>query len=255
MNDRNRKKPGNAGRDQIGRFKRGVSGNAGGRPKGALNRTTRAAMALLEGEAEMLTRRAVDAARDGDISALKLVLDRIIPPRRRPMVQIDLDELYEIGDSVAAHRRIIQGALDGGMSLDEAERLSKLVLEHLDAWDIGVLEYRAQRYIGALFHELFVNRRADRNSATRNTESESQILEAIKVPDDLSLAKTLIVAAMAYTRDGFRIGFKQAWSALPAFEQERIREVARYFPVLVDIPEDKEDEDDLEEVEDEDEGI
>jgi hypothetical protein len=75
MKDRNRQKPNRAGRDQIGRFRRGVSGNAKGRPRGALNRTTRAAMALLEGEAEMLTQRAIDAARDGDKSALKLVLD------------------------------------------------------------------------------------------------------------------------------------------------------------------------------------
>jgi hypothetical protein len=39
-------------------------------------------------------------------------------------IQIDLDNLYELGDAVAAHRRIIQAAIDGGLSLDEAERLA-----------------------------------------------------------------------------------------------------------------------------------
>jgi hypothetical protein len=141
------------------------------------------------------------------------------------------------------------------MSLDEAERLSKLVLEHLDAWDIGVLEYRAQRYIGALYNELFVIRRAARTSGAGKTEGELQIMEGVKFPDDLSLTKTLLVAATAYMREGFRIGFEQAWLALPAFEQERMREAAQCFPSLVYIPDDEEDEDDPEEVEDEDVGI
>ena len=79
-----------------------------------------------------------------------------------------------------------------------------------------------------------------------------QIMEGVTFPDDLSLTKTLLVAVTAYMREGLKIGFEQAWSALPAFEQERIREAARYFPFL-GIPEDKEDEDDPEE--DEDEGI
>jgi hypothetical protein len=46
-----------------------------------------------------------------------------------------------------------------------------------------------------------------------------------------------------------------AWSALPAFEQERLREAARYFPIVTDIPADQEDVDDDEEIEDEDEAI
>jgi|SRR6476469_5365777 len=48
-----------------------------GRPKGSRNKSTLAAEALLEGEAEVLTRRAVERALQGDIQALRLCLDRL----------------------------------------------------------------------------------------------------------------------------------------------------------------------------------
>jgi hypothetical protein len=42
---------------------------------------------LLEGEAENLTRKSVELALNGDIHALLLRLDRIIPPRREQALQ------------------------------------------------------------------------------------------------------------------------------------------------------------------------
>jgi len=58
------------GRKQRGRpFAPGTSGNPAGRPKGARNRATVAAEALLEGEAEALTRKAVELALAGDVTA------------------------------------------------------------------------------------------------------------------------------------------------------------------------------------------
>jgi len=41
----------------MSKFKTGQSGNPGGRPKGALNKATLATQALLDGEAEALTRK------------------------------------------------------------------------------------------------------------------------------------------------------------------------------------------------------
>ena len=53
---------------------------------GARHKATVAAEALLDGEAEALTRKAVEMALAGDGTALRLCLDRIIPPRReRPV--------------------------------------------------------------------------------------------------------------------------------------------------------------------------
>ena len=46
------------------------------------NRATLAAMELLDGEAEALTRTAIDLALSGDMAALRLCIERIIPVRR-----------------------------------------------------------------------------------------------------------------------------------------------------------------------------
>ncbi len=45
-----------------GRFEAGRSGNPNGRPKGARNKATIVVESLLEGEAEALTRRAIELA-------------------------------------------------------------------------------------------------------------------------------------------------------------------------------------------------
>src|SRR5687767_1636516 len=50
-----------------------------GRPPGARNKATLAALALLEGEAEALTRRCVEMALAGDATAMRLCLDRLLP--------------------------------------------------------------------------------------------------------------------------------------------------------------------------------
>lgn len=242
--------------EKKGRWHPGVSGNPSGRPKGARNKTTMAAMALLEGEAEMLTRRAIEAADNGDMSALKLVLDRIIPPRRRPVVQVDLEELDNFQDAAQCHRRIIQSALDGGLSLDEAERLSKLIIEYRQSADLGEYEWRAQRYLKTLFRRctelkgrvtklkkgaatgsIAGQSRTDNSSLLKDAEQTWK--EEIKVHEDASTGMTLFVAALAYLYDcdEQEPQIERAWLALPASERERLREAQKYFP-FVEIPED-----------------
>ncbi len=73
----------NTERTSAGRFARG---NAG-RPRGARHKTTLAVEALLEGEAEGLTRKAVEMAMAGDTTALRLCMERICPPRKDAPVQ------------------------------------------------------------------------------------------------------------------------------------------------------------------------
>ena len=67
-------------RDHL--FKPGQSGNPNGRPKGRRNRSTLAAAALLDGESEALTRRCIDLAMEGEPTALRLCLSRILPVKR-----------------------------------------------------------------------------------------------------------------------------------------------------------------------------
>src|SRR4051794_21617888 len=79
-------------------FQKGRSGNPAGRPPGVRNRATQAAEALLEGEAEALTRRAIELALEGDTTALKLCLERIVPRRKSRAVGFDLPRIDRVED-------------------------------------------------------------------------------------------------------------------------------------------------------------
>ncbi len=92
---------------QSGRpFKKGKSGNPNGRPQGSRNKATLAIEELLDGEAEGLTRKAVELAMEGDTTALRLCLDRLCPPRKDRPVSFDLPTMKVPADAVAALRRI-----------------------------------------------------------------------------------------------------------------------------------------------------
>jgi hypothetical protein len=70
------------GKKQDTKFKPGESGNPDGRPRGSRNATTLALEALFDGEAEALTRKAIELAKTGDIPALRICLDRLHQPIR-----------------------------------------------------------------------------------------------------------------------------------------------------------------------------
>ena len=63
----------------------GQSGNPKGKARGSRNKACLIAEVLLDGETQRLTRRAIDLALEGDTVALRLCLERILPPvRERP---------------------------------------------------------------------------------------------------------------------------------------------------------------------------
>src|SRR5437773_1737400 len=95
-------------------FEKGRSGHPGGRRAGSRNKKTLAAAVLLEGEAEALTRRAVDLALVGDPTAMRLCLERILPPCRERTVKFALPTIESAAD-IAAAMRAVTSALAGGV--------------------------------------------------------------------------------------------------------------------------------------------
>src|SRR5204863_8824347 len=112
-----------AGRDPGGRFQPGNPG----RPRGARHKATLAAEALLDGEAEGLTRKAVEAALGGDMAALRLCLDRIVPPRRERPVNFRVPPRKSAEDAAVAMAAITEAVAAGELLLGEAESASALV--------------------------------------------------------------------------------------------------------------------------------
>ena len=81
-------------------------------------------MALLEGEAEALTRKAVELAMAGDTVALKLVLDRLLPKGRA--IRLDLP-LRTLEDLDQAGETVREALAEGTVTLDEVGGLTNLL--------------------------------------------------------------------------------------------------------------------------------
>ena len=125
-----------------GRFQAGRSGNPAGRPKGSRHATTLAVEALLEGEAETITRKAIEAAKGGDMVAIRLVLDRICPPRKSRAIQLDLPAIGDASGVSSAQQAVIKAVCEGELLLDEAHLLSGLLEARRRALELVELEAR-----------------------------------------------------------------------------------------------------------------
>ncbi|WEJ31994.1 DUF5681 domain-containing protein [Devosia sp. SD17-2] len=119
-----------AGRTEKGQF---GPGNPG-RPRGARHKTTLAIEALLDGDAEAITKKAIALAKKGDSTALRLCIERIIPARRgRPMSLPDMPKLTSVGDVPGVVAFIMQSVAEGDITADEAGDLTAIVDRYVKA--------------------------------------------------------------------------------------------------------------------------
>ena len=132
------------GRSRGRPFEKGRSGNPAGRPPGTGKRATQAMQLLLDGEAQALTRKAVELALDGNTMALRMCLDRIGPPRRERAVPIKLPPLRDAADLAGTMTAIIAAAGEGAISPDEGGRLARLVEIFLRSVETRDFERRLQ---------------------------------------------------------------------------------------------------------------
>ena len=123
-------------------WKKGQTGNPKGCPTGSRHKATIAAQALLDGESEALTRKAVKLALDGDMTALRLCLERIVPPRKDSPVRLTLPPLDTATGLPAVTAAILDAVTKGQLTPGEATALAGLVETHRKAIELSELERR-----------------------------------------------------------------------------------------------------------------
>lgn len=114
-------------------FTEGQSGNPAGRPKGSRNRSTLALEAIFEGEAEALSRKAIEQALAGDGGAMKLCLDRLLSPKRDRSITFDLPTIETADDLPKATAALLRAVSSGEITPSEAADVGKAVSAHIDA--------------------------------------------------------------------------------------------------------------------------
>lgn len=134
-----------AGKQRGKPFQKGQSGNPDGRPRGSRNVTTLALEALLDGQATALTQKAIDLALTGDMPALRLCLDRILPPRKDRPVTFTLPPINGAQDAAATVSAVLAAVADGDLTPADAGEISKLIESYVKAFETAELAERLER--------------------------------------------------------------------------------------------------------------
>ena len=127
------------------RFKKGQSGNAKGRPKGARHKTTVAVEVLLDGEAEAITRKAIEKAKQGDMIAIRLCMDRIAPQRKDRHIAFSFPMMETAKDAAVAAASIVKNVAEGELTPSEAGELMKIVESFARSLLVSDFEERLER--------------------------------------------------------------------------------------------------------------
>ena len=127
---------------QLKPFRPGQSGNPNGRPKGSRNATTLAVESLLDGQAKALTQKAIDLALSGDLIALRICLDRILPPRKNRPIEFVMPPIETIADAPRAIGAITSAVARGEITATEAADVSRLVEIYVRAVEASDLDRR-----------------------------------------------------------------------------------------------------------------
>jgi len=135
----------NTAKKQRGRpFEPGQSGNPSGRPKGARNKTTLLVEALLDGQSEAITRKLLEKAVQGDMTAIRLCLERLLPPTHDRPVAFDLPPIENATDARAASSAVLAACSAGVLSPGEAAQVMALIATHVKIFEVHELEARTK---------------------------------------------------------------------------------------------------------------
>jgi hypothetical protein len=111
----------NSARKQRGvPFQKGRSGNPVGKPRGVRNRATVLAERLMQDDVIDIVQAVLTAAKRGDVTAARLILERISPVRRGRPVYLDLPAVRTASDVAEAMSALTSAIASGNLTPDEA---------------------------------------------------------------------------------------------------------------------------------------
>jgi hypothetical protein len=123
-------------------FQKGESGNPVGRVRGSRNKRTLLAEHLLEGDTEAIVRTMIERAKEGDMAAVRLCVDRICPRVTDRPAGFELPPLVRAADAPPAIAAIAQALADGDLTAAEAADLGRFVESFARAFEKADIEKR-----------------------------------------------------------------------------------------------------------------
>ena len=103
-----------------------------------------AAEMLLQGEAEAITRKCVDMAMEGNSTALRLCVSRMLPVKRDRNINIDLPALKGAKDSLGAISAVLNAVANGEIRPSEGQAVASTLETHRRTFEVEELEHRIE---------------------------------------------------------------------------------------------------------------
>ena len=122
-------------------FKQGTSGNPSGRPVGSKNKAT-ALRKLLDDNSEVMLSKLIEMAKEGNIQAIRIAVERLLPPVRENKVTLALPRIDSIAGCCHAQASIIEAVANGELLPSEGDALSGLVENRRKALETSELADR-----------------------------------------------------------------------------------------------------------------
>jgi hypothetical protein len=87
------------------------------------------------------------AALEGDLTAAKLVLERLLPPpkSRGQIVQLPLPPIHTTADATAAMGSVIAAVAAGLLTIDEGGHLNSMISKYAERLEISELAERVEQ--------------------------------------------------------------------------------------------------------------
>lgn len=113
-----------------------------GRPKGARHKTTMLAEKLMQDDAKAIVESVLKAAKGGDMTAAKIVLDRIAPARRDNPVRFAMPPVESASEASTVMAALLAAVAGGDVTPGEAEQVAKIVQTYVSTLEASEFETR-----------------------------------------------------------------------------------------------------------------
>ncbi len=126
-------------------FIKGQSGNPKGKPKGTRHTATQISYALMEGRLEQVLETVLERAVGGDITACKMIIDKVLPCPKDRSINIALPRIDDLKGVSLAQTKILEAVSNGEVTPNEGERITSIIESRRKLIETIELEARISR--------------------------------------------------------------------------------------------------------------
>ena len=113
-----------------------------GRPKGARNQITVLTEGLLNEDVEAVVRSVIEAAKAGDMTAARIILDRVLPVRKGRPVRFELPTGEGPSELAEALSAVLTAVAQGELTPEEGNNVAAMLETHWKVIEIAEFDRR-----------------------------------------------------------------------------------------------------------------